>query len=105
MPIGGDRYPFTKENVDKAPANHGVYALYVGNETTYIGRADGIGVTIRSRLQAHQRGDEGTCTQQATHYRREIREDAAAREAFLLQEYFTANGRLPRCNDRLPSRR
>lgn len=67
MPIVGDRYAFTKENVDKSPDEKGVYALYDGDVLIYYGRASGDSVTIRTRLQSHQRGDEGRCTQSATH--------------------------------------
>lgn len=100
MPIGGIKYPFSKDNVDKAPDQHGVYELYDGDELIYIGRAAGDGVTIRTRLQAHHRGDEGRCTQRATHYRREANSRPVARESELLRAYVTRHGRLPRCNER-----
>ncbi len=100
MPITGDKYPFTEENVNNSPAEHGVYALYDGDVTIYIGRASGEGVTIRSRLQSHHRGDEGPCTEAATHYRREVTSRPIARESELLDEYEENYGRLPRCNDR-----
>lgn len=108
MALTGKYIPFTKENVDKAPAKHGVYELYDkdnGNyELIYIGKASGKGVTIRSRLQSHLRGDEGPCTKTATHYRRKEMMAAAAIlwEEVALQEYEEAHKRLPRCNDRLP---
>ena len=100
MPITGDKYPFTEENVNKAPAEHGVYQLYDGDVTIYIGRASGEGVTIRSRLQSHYRGDEGPCTEAATHYRREVISRPIARESELLDKYEEKYGELPRCNDR-----
>jgi hypothetical protein len=100
MPITGEKYIFSKENVVKAPAAHGVYALYVGNELTYIGRASGIGVTIRSRLLCHQRGDEGPCTASATSYSREVTTTPILRERELLEEFKRIYGRLPRCNAR-----
>lgn len=102
MPITGDQYPFTKDNVDKAPADHGVYVLYENGVLTYIGRASGTGVTIRSRLQSHYSGNEGRCTQAATHYRREVCPNPIAREKELVDEYYAANRRLPRCNDVRP---
>lgn len=71
MAISGDKYSFTQENVDRSSTQNGIYALYDGNETIYIGRGDGEN-GIRARLQAHKRGDEGSCTKYATHYRREI---------------------------------
>ena len=62
MPITGQKYAFTDKNVNNAPASHGVYVLYDGDVTIYIGRASGEGVTIRSRLKSHKAGNEGPCT-------------------------------------------
>jgi len=98
MPISGDTYSFTKENVDKAPTYEGVYALYDGNECIYIGRGEGE-EGVRTRLQAHQRGDEGQCTQSATGYKREPSDNPKIAEGLLLEEYKEENGKLPRCNE------
>ena len=100
MPITGVKYAFTESNVNLAPAEHGVYELYDGNVTAYIGRASGDEVTIRSRLMSHYRGDEGLCMAAATHYRREATSRPIARESELLDEYEEIYGELPRCNDR-----
>ncbi len=116
MPITGDKYVFTERNINNAPAEHGVYVLYDntplvtefsgpfpsmrrrrGDLTIYIGRASGDGVTIRSRLMSHYRGDEGLCTVAATHYRREVTSDPIARESELLDEYEENYSELPRC--------
>ena len=100
MPIGGKKYKFTKENVDNAPDEHGVYILYDNSTLIYIGRAAGEGVTIRSRLQSHKSGNEGACTTNASHYKREITSSPIGREKELVQEYKDShNGELPRCND------
>lgn len=101
MPITGDRYEFTDDNISKSPQSNGVYALYDDNITIYIGRASGDN-TIRLRLQAHKRGDEGKCTQGASHYRREVTSTPVTRESELLEEYKKTNGKLPRCNEVLP---
>jgi hypothetical protein len=101
VPKGGELYDFTQENVDKAPASHGVYALFDGDALIYYGRAVGTNVTLRSRLQSHERGSEGTCSQGATHYRRETTNDPAGREEALLNDYRRLNDRLPRCNERV----
>jgi len=101
MAISGDKHEFTKENVDKSPAETGVYALYDGNVTIYIGRASGTD-TIRARLQSHKRGDEGSCTQKATDYRREVCNNPFSREKELLEEYKESFGKLPRCNEVMP---
>jgi hypothetical protein len=99
MPISGDLYPFTEENVNKSPDQPGVYALYQNAELTYYGMSQ---TSVRSRLQRHHAGAEGPCTKAATHYRREITTAAEAprREQELLLEYQRLHGRLPRCNDR-----
>ncbi len=102
MPISGDKHKFADEVIVNSPEKAGVYALYDGDETIYIGRAQGGTTTIRSRLQAHKRGDEGDCTKGATHYQRELTESAVIREKELLEEYKRNNGgRLPRCNVRV----
>lgn len=102
MTISGKKYPFTDDNVNAAPQKHGVYELCEDNETTYIGRASGDGVTIRSRLQSHKSGREGPCTKRASHYKREVTSSPVSREKELISEYFNRHGRLPRCNDRRP---
>ena len=101
MPISGDKYSFTDENISKSPTDIGVYALYDDAETIYIGKAEGEN-GIRERLQAHKRGDEGSCTQNASDYRREVCSNPSSREKELMQEYYDTNGRLPRCNDVMP---
>jgi excinuclease UvrABC nuclease subunit len=97
MPVSGDKYSFTQDNVNGSPDKPGVYALYDGNAVIYYGKAE---ASIRSRLQAHRRGDEGKCTQRATHYKREVCSNPKTREKSLLDAYKTANGKYPRCNER-----
>ena len=41
MAISGEKYTFNQENVDKSPTGKGVYALYVGSVTIYIGKGAG----------------------------------------------------------------
>ena len=101
MAISGKEYPFSQKNVDQSPTDDGVYALYDEGVTIYIGRGDGTN-GIRARLQAHKRGDEGKCTQGASDYRREVCNNTVTRERKLLQEYKTAHGVLPRCNNVMP---
>ena len=98
MAIVGDTYSFTQNNVDKSPDSSGVYELLDGSETIYFGRAS---ASIRSRLKRHRAGDEGPCTQRATHYRREVTGSPNYRETQLLITYENAHGRLPRCNERI----
>jgi len=101
MPIAGDEYLFTEKNINNAPDEAGVYALYDGDEIIYYGRAAGETITIRSRLQDHFAGREGDCTQQATDYRRETTTRPVSREKELLEEYERINRKLPRCNERI----
>lgn len=100
--LSGTRYEFTKANVDAAPESHGVYQLEDGSTIIYVGRAAGNGVTIRSRLQSHQSGNEGSCTKGASHFRREVTESPISREKELLEEYKKAHGKYPRCNEQAP---
>ena len=86
MAISGEKYPFTQGNVDKSPTSAGIYTLYDENVTIYIGKGDGEN-GIRARLQAHKKGDEGSFTKKASHYRREVCSNPASREKELLQEY------------------
>ncbi len=102
MPISDDRYSFTAENLDKAPNEAGVYALYDGDSLIYIGRAQGGSVTIRSRLKDHKAGRDGPCTKAATSYKREVTSQSVSREKELLDEYYNTNRRLPKCNDVRP---
>jgi hypothetical protein len=99
--MSNDKYAFTEKNVNGTLDVQGVYALYDGDEIIYIGRADGRTVTIRSRLQSHLRGDEGACTQGATHYWRAEHSNPKAREVELLNDYKRQWRRLPRCNERV----
>lgn len=99
--MSGDIYPFTPNNINAAPHSAGVYVLYDGEEIIYIGRAKGTSETIRSRLQDHHSGREGRCTQQATHYWREVTDRPVSREKELQEWYKAKHGRLPRCNDRI----
>jgi hypothetical protein len=100
MAISGTKYRFTFENISRTPTYIGVYALYYGDVTIYIGKAEGAG-GIKSRLESHKRGDMGTCTQRATAYRCEHNRNPSRREKELLVGYLRRFGRLPRCNDRV----
>ncbi|MGA2367384.1 MAG: hypothetical protein ABSF74_02275 [Dehalococcoidia bacterium] len=99
MAIAGNKYPFSQENVDKTPESMGIYELFDGDTIIYIGLAPGQGDTIRKRLQAHKRGDQGSGTKNATHYKREICNHPIARQKEEQAEFMKANGKLPRCNE------
>jgi excinuclease UvrABC nuclease subunit len=99
MPIGGDRYAFTDGNISSSPDQPGVYALYKDGTESYIGKAT---ISIRTRLQAHKRGDDGSCTQRSTAYRRETTSSPTSRERELLEEFQHQHGRLPECNEVMP---
>ena len=92
---------FNAPNISLASASHGIYRLYDGNTLIYIGRAEGQGVTIRSRLQSHLNGHDGPCTQRATGFDYEVTHTPGLRESIELAAYSTTYGRLPRCNERI----
>ena len=93
-----ETFAFTWENINKSPAEPGVYALFSGNELIYFGRHQ---ASIRQRLGEHKAGDAGPCTQGASAYWREPTQRPVAREKELLLAYRNRYGRLPRCNERI----
>ncbi len=101
MSITSTTYAFTAANIALVPEQAGVYGLYDGDETIYYGRAQGGTVAIRSRLEDHNSGREGSCTQSATGFNWESISSPASREKELLEEHERLHGRLPKCNDRV----
>ena len=81
MELSGIRYIFNGDNVDWAPEEAGVYALFDDQGVIYYGHAQGDSVTLRSRLQDHLSGGEGRCTQAAVAYQREVSGNPAARDS------------------------
>jgi hypothetical protein len=100
MAIAGSAFPFTALLIAGAPDDRGVYALWQGPELVYLGSALGRSMTIRSRLIDHYAGQDGPCTQRASHYAWEICLRPGEREAELLEEYRAQFERIPRCNRR-----
>lgn len=96
MPISTTVNSFTKQDVDHAPASAGVYGLYANGATIYYGHSE---VSIRTRLQRHQSGKEGPCTESAQGFNYELTSDAEEREEELLEEHKGLHdGELPKCN-------
>jgi len=95
MPLKAERHRFTTWQISGAPAAPGVYVLWEGDETIYVGATRG-DASIRSRLQDHYA--LRTQPHDATHFNWEITTEPARREAELLAEFRIANSRLPRCN-------
>ena len=62
MPVAGDTYDLTQDNISKSPDEAGVYALFDGGQVIYYGSSTD---SIRDRLQRHFSGDEGPGTQAA----------------------------------------
>jgi hypothetical protein len=90
-------YPFTDEEIEKAPETRGVYQLNEHTTTIYIGAADCPG-GIRGCLQEEKAGMKGSCTKKATSVAFEIDNNPHKRERELLQEHVQVFNRLPRCN-------
>lgn len=95
-----EHHAFNASNVNRAPAEAGVYALHEGQELIYIGRSKGESTSICSRLKDHLAGrEEGTSV--ATTFCFEVCSNPVTREMQLLDNYVAKNGRLPRCNERI----
>jgi len=99
-PVQGwaDACPFDQPTIDKAPQKHGIYRLYDRSGLIYIGKAVARDVTIRRRLEDHQRGDTGPCAQTATHYDYEVRHNIVSMHRLYLEHHRATYGRLPKCN-------
>ena len=97
MPIQGPRHPFTAKGVAAAPKEAGVFVLWDGQESIYIGRTGGPNQTIHAALADHSLGAYGDCTQFATQYSFELTARPAPREQELMEEFGRMHGRLPRC--------
>ncbi|MBT3306720.1 MAG: hypothetical protein HN377_09580 [Alphaproteobacteria bacterium] len=95
MPIIGNKLAFTRKNIDNAPDEPGVYALYVGGHLIYYGQSK---TSIRRDLRDHLAGGMGECTAIATIYDRELALKPPTRQRDLLDEYKRAYGVLPHCN-------
>ncbi len=101
MPIGGDRYPWSKNNVDGAREEGATYSLYSGNKLIYIGSTG----NLRKRFQDYwnKNFEDDPCKRDTDAYKREYRSDYRKREIELLEEYKRQHGKLPECNDVIPS--
>jgi excinuclease UvrABC nuclease subunit len=88
--------PFNADTLAHAPELPGVYTLFRDGEIIYFGRADR---NLRARLESHLRGDEGPCTQQATHYETETTFSYILREEQLIAAYRARHGKAPPCNE------
>ena len=76
----------------------GVYELGDSAKAViYIGSG-----TVKTRLQAHLSGSEGSCTKNASYYRVDYRSDYATEERRRYDEYVRTNGHRPKCNDKRP---
>jgi hypothetical protein len=97
MKIRGKQHSFESKSINKSPKKSGIYVLYKEDNIIYYGKASN---NIRKRLQSHLRGDEGLCTQSATHYKRQPTSKPAKREKRLLAAYEKKHGSFPHCNER-----
>jgi hypothetical protein len=101
MPIASPRYPFSRTAIEAAPDDHGVYALYQGEELVFYGVALGA-ATIQTRLMGHFAALIEPSI--ATHYAWEIARDPQTRLAVLLREYKHTFNRTPKFNTQSTTR-
>jgi len=100
MPIRAERQRFTRKNVELAPEQPGVYALYTDEGVAYYGAAR-TGETLRSRLVAHLQGQQAPGRGAAKSFNFEVTQFPMSRESALLEEHKRSQWRLPPYNDGL----
>jgi hypothetical protein len=83
-----------------APDEHGVYALFDGDELIYVGAAHA-GLTIKTCLLLHEEGAWGLCTGKATAYAWEITRWASARSTEILAAFCKLHLDDPRCQSKV----
>lgn len=105
MPINGDKYPFTRRNVELVPDAPGVYALFDEAEVAYYGSAQGGSDTIRARLGDHLAGRQAPGRIKAKLFSFEVTHYPLSRERALLEEYKRNTRQLPEFNASRPERR
>jgi excinuclease UvrABC nuclease subunit len=93
------RRRFEEAALSDSPDEPGVYSLFRGGTLIYVGPARR---RIRARLRAHQRGEQGPCTQRADEFQWETTSRPTDRARAILIVHQTRTGRLPSCNDRVP---
>lgn len=98
MPILEAKQRFTRQNVERAPARPGVYALYTDDGVAFYGAA-GRGETIRSRLADHLSGVESPGGTSAKYFNFEVTRFPLSRECALLEEHRRATWAVPPFND------
>ena len=102
--IDGDFYPWNEENAKNIPAKSGAYGLYESrteNGLIYIGSTS----NLRERFTHYwdTNFSEDPCKRSTRFYKREITNAYETRERELLEQYRREHdGRLPRCNERVP---
>lgn len=100
MPINGDKHRFTARNVELAPEEPGVYALFDERDVAYYGRAEGGRDTIRARLGDHFAGRQPPGRVKTKLFSFEVTRYPMSRERALLEEYRRHTWRLPEFNAR-----
>jgi hypothetical protein len=99
-PSADSKVRFTEHGIEDAPDSPGVYALWEGQDIIYVDKADSDGVTIRSCLRSHLRGEKGACTKAATHYSIvEGKEPIDIRLKNVLDAWEGHRKERPRCNE------
>lgn len=97
MPVDGKSKKFKKRNIKKIPTQPGIYSLHKNGKVIYYGMSE---TSVHDRLSRHKSGEEGTCTQSATHFKVELASNPSDREEELLANFNENHGKLPKCNTR-----
>jgi hypothetical protein len=103
MPIFGPAKRFTRNNVDLAPDEPGVYALVVEGDIAFYGCSRG-DETIRSRLSDHLAGRQAPGREVISAFSYEVTRFTMARECALLEEHLRRTWQLPTYNRQLAGR-
>ena len=92
----------TDAALEHSPSAPGVYALYRGDQLTYVGLAEH-GAGIRQSVENHLSGACAGCPQQATAFSYELARDPRRRHRQQLSAYRERHaGRVPECNECQP---
>jgi excinuclease UvrABC nuclease subunit len=102
--IDGSFYAWNERNVKNVPAQSGVYGLYESkSEETLIYVGSSLNIRWRFLHYWNTGFEEDPCKRSTMYYKRKLTTNHLTKEGELLEQYQREhNGRLPRCNERVP---